>query len=619
MSKFAYTISIVAIIFTLAFFYNAGQCQDLPELEEEVDSEELSELIDYLRENPIALNQATAEELMLLPWLSPAQALRISSYAKGRRLRDPWSLEAEGLVDRETMERILPFIYLEGRGDRPTNYFISSRWQRAWAADSAAGPSPWINRQRLEYKVPGRWGLLLQSQKDKGEGDWLDYWSTSACYRERGGRFELFAGDYQLRSGMGLVFGGTNPRLLYPGNFPNIASKTNACVHTSSNEWSALRGLAAWGRMGKFSPLAAVSWRSIDGRIDSAGQLTKIYMDGYHRTESEVARRHNTIERMGVVSVAWELSGPAWLGAMGYACGYSPAFVETLRIESGASFSGGLAGYPGYLSFELAATDRRVGALNALAGTKASGTETSLLVYAYQPGYRSPRFNSYERYGGSDEWGAAIFQKIALPLNTSLSSVFHWYRPWSASSTIGKGSGGYLLDLRADNGIIKNLELGFRWRLRETERSLATDASNILGPERSYLNKATLNWKAGMGITASTGFAASRFRPATGGRERGEMLSAGMGWNAYGGLNVRIQSALFRTDSYEAAIYQAEPELKGAGSFHPLFGTGRRDALLVRYTYASRLSAELKLAYTNREYRGETVRQTEMGFQMEIR
>ncbi|HBE72885.1 MAG TPA: hypothetical protein DDW31_02105, partial [candidate division Zixibacteria bacterium] len=64
----------------------AAWCQELPELEVEADSEELAELLHYLEENPLDLNRATAEELMLIPWLSPAQALRIRAYLKGRRL-----------------------------------------------------------------------------------------------------------------------------------------------------------------------------------------------------------------------------------------------------------------------------------------------------------------------------------------------------------------------------------------------------------------------------------------------------------------------------------------------------------------------------------------------------
>ena len=605
----------VAAAFLMA---GAAWCQELPELEVEADSEELAELLHYLEENPLDLNRATAEELMLIPWLSPAQALRIRAHLKGRRLADPSRLVAEGVIDQAAFQRILPYIYIEGKTPPKDRLVISSRWQRAWSRDTVRVPSPWTNRQRLEYLGSDRWRAFLQTQKDKGEGDWADYWSGAAGYR--GGSFDVIAGDFQLRSGLGLAFGGSSPRIVFPGSFPKPAVRTGASIHTSSNERSALRGAAASGRMGKLEAVAAVSSRLVDGRTDSSGSLVRIYDDGYHRTEAELARKNNTGERLGVLSLGWEPFDRCWVGALGYAGGHNPGFAESLVVSSGASLSGGMSGGPGYLSFELTATGRGQGAFSALAGARISGTETALLVYAYRPDYRAPRFNGYERYGGRDEQGAAVFQKSALPARTWLSTAFHWYRPWSAVSTVDKGHGGYLLDLKADNGIIKDLDLACRWRYRETERACPSGLDAVLARERSYLAKAMLDWRAGGGFLLSADYAASRHHPAEGGGPgKGEMLSAGAGWQGGGACLVRIQSSFFNTESYYSAVYQPEPELRNTGSFHPLFGSGRRDALLVRYTYAKRLSAELKLAYTYREYQGETARQAEMGLQMEIK
>jgi hypothetical protein len=609
----------VATVAALALLAAASHCQEAPEMEAETDSEEISELLEYLLENPIDLNRATPEELMLIPWLSPPQALRIHGRLRGGPVSDPYRLAAEGVVDPATLEAILPYIHVEGksrRGGKPT---LASWWQRSWVAGGESEPDLCSNRQRLSLIGQEGWSACLQTQKDRGEGSWLDYWSAATGYRDGRGRFEAVAGDYQLRSGLGLAFGGTSPTFLYPGCLPRPAGKTRAAINSSANEWSALRGGAGWLKMGSWRFLASASLRRVDSRADSSGQLTDLYRDGYHRTQAELARKNNAEERLGAVSLDWENEGWLWLGGLAYACSYRPQMAESLDYRGGASVSGGIRGGAGHLSFEAAAKGGSRGAFSAVAGSRISGTEAALLVYAYQPGYMAPRFNSYERYGGSDEQGAALFHKAWLPAATTLSSVFHWFRPWSAASAVAGGHGGFLLDLKVDNGIMNNLKTALRLKVWEKERLEESDGWWLDGRERWRTVRGSVDWTAGRGFVVSADYAVSRHRPSRGGIESGEVLSAGFGWRGGKSVSIRAQSSLFRTDSYESAIYQNEPEMMGTGSFHPLFGVGRRDALLMRYTHAGRLSAELKLAYTYREYQGETVRQAEMGFHIELR
>lgn len=596
-----------------------SSCQEIPEMESESESEELADLLDYLLENPIELSRATAEELMLIPWLSPVQALRLAEYLRGREIRDLWVLVKNGVLDAAALERMLPYIYLEGKAPPPDRLSASTRWQRTWARGAPGSPSPWSNRQRLDYRDSERWRGFVQTQKDVEERDWLDFWSGAAWYRHAPGRFGAVVGDYQLSAGMGLAFGGCGPRIAYPGIMAKPAGRFRESVHASSSEGSALRGGAARWKLGSVTATGAASWRLIDGGLDSSGNLVRIYDDGLHRTPGEMARKNNAEERLGLVSLEWEPFGLGWIGGAGYAVGCEPNLADSLDYRSGASLYGGLAGGAGHISFELAANDRGNGAFSALAGSRRAGCEAAMLVYAYQPGYRAPRFNGYERYGGCDEQGAMIFQKASLPLKSGVSAVFHWYRPWSSRAAVEQGHGGFLLDLKADNDIIKNLEAACRFKLRENERPWQAADAVLLGSERSRTTKAMLDWSAGGGWVISADYAWVRFRTSAGALDRGEMLSAGVGWNGGPGIRLRAQSSLFSTDSYDAAIYQSEPELRGSGSFHPLYGAGRRDALTVRYTHAKRLSAELKLAYTHREYQGETTRQTEFGFQMEVK
>jgi len=597
---------------------SAAPAQEMPEMEYQTESQasDLAELCQYLKDNPIDLNRATPEELLLIPWLSPAQALKMAAYLQGRRLKDPYCLVADSIIDEATLEAILPFVYFQGKSEPEHVFQASSLWQNHWLADGDDS-YPWQNRQTVDYRRGEAWRLFLLSQKDYGEKDWIDYYSGAVKWQSRSARLSIVAGDYQLNSGTGLAWGRGRVRFLYPGMMFTPAAPVRVDIHTSSNEWSALRGLAVNQQFGNFSTLIAASFRRQDGKIDSQGVLQSIYTDGYHRTPTELERKWSAAERLEIAGLGWD-RGDIWCDCLGYLSKYDPAFSRKSR--GGLSLSGGLHKGRGHLSWELASDDRNHQAFCLVAGAGDANIETALLAYAYQSEIFLPRSSGYEYYGGEDEQGAAVVQRLSLPYKTDFSGLCHWFRPWSPSAVLDKGSGGYRLDFKLANGIIDQVELWYRFRLYDRERILDQDGCRGLGRELSILHQAGVSWHLRELIKISLGYAMSRFRPPAGTKsEKGELLTAGVNWQPRKFLSLSARSSIFYTESYNARIYQTEPELKGCGSFPGFWGQGRRDALLLRYRFYDQIWAEAKIAYIFRDYNNQVARQTELGLQVGCR
>lgn len=606
----------ILLVFLLAVAKTAP-AWEMPEMEYQTESQadDLAEICQYLRDNPIELNRATAEELLLIPWLSPGQALRISAYLKGKTIEDPYCLVADSIIDEETLTAILPFVYLKGKPAPRSEFRASSLWQNRWQSDGAAAPYPWQNRQRADYRRGEALRIFLQSQKDIGEKDWLDYYSGAVKWQSPSARLSAVAGDFRLSSGAGLVWGSGRAKFLYPGMMFRPAAPAKIDIPASSDEWSALRGLAVSKKSGHLSAVVAASFRRQDGRVDSLGRLQSIYTDGYHRTPAELERKGAVAEKLVIAGLGWD-RGDIWWDGLGYLLKLDPPFGQMGR--GGLSLSGGIHRGLGCLSWEVASDDRDRQAFCLIASAGNGNSETALLAYAYEPKLFLPRSGGYEYYGGEDEQGAAVVQSLSLPYRTKFSGLCHWFRPWSPPAVLDKGSGGYRLDFKVSNGIIDRIELWYRFRLYDRERISGQDGSGELGRELSSLHQAGLSWRLRELIKVSLGLSISRFRPAVGTRaEKGELASAGLSWSPRRSLSLSTRSSIFYTETYDARIYQTEPELKGCGSFHGFWGQGRRDAVLVRYQLDGQIWAEAKAAYTFRNYRDEVIRQTEFGLQVE--
>ena len=137
------------------------------------------------------------------------------------------------------------------------------------------------------------------AKKDHGEG-FYDSFGGYAMIRNKGIVRTAIAGDYRAGWGEGLVISrGTST------SKSNLMSNTSQGVRpmTGMSESGFLRGIAItlgkkdeWDRQSKVSMSGTLfaSYRAIDATLDEDGNAKTIVENGYHRTETEIAKKNNT-------------------------------------------------------------------------------------------------------------------------------------------------------------------------------------------------------------------------------------------------------------------------------------------------------------------------------------
>lgn len=206
--------------------------------EQIISTPELLERIQRLEENPININRATKQELMLIPYIDNLLSESIIDY----REEKPFTNISELLlIERITpllLDRIRPYITVEIKRPKVAilrGVKLLSRFERN--VDDSQNKV--YNRLEIPYKGVSISGVL---EKDYEEDDYFDYYAGS-IYSP--GNFVI--GDYDLDIGMGLIF--SKPDFFYAGS-GIIPGERGFSPHLSTYEENYQRG-------------AALEWRNV--------------------------------------------------------------------------------------------------------------------------------------------------------------------------------------------------------------------------------------------------------------------------------------------------------------------------------------------------------------------
>lgn len=297
--------------------------------EQEVDLNQLTEDLQYYLNNPIDLNETTFEELEDLQLLS---GLQIASILEYRDNYGPFYsiLELQGIrsFDIATIRRIRPFISVAGTGEdhvfdlnnirqQGTSRLIF-KWKRILedrqgfeqkdgeAADYLGDPNHLFLRYKFDYGQIFKVGIT--AEKDPGEQFFagnnkagFDFYSGYIAARKINNTIrDITLGDYSISMGQGLIahnsFGGSKS-----SEVMNLKKGGRTIrPYSSVNETNRYRGIASTiNIMPKWSVTAFASQVNQDGSvlqdttIDTGfATISSIVQDGFHRTESEIAKKH---------------------------------------------------------------------------------------------------------------------------------------------------------------------------------------------------------------------------------------------------------------------------------------------------------------------------------------
>lgn len=298
--------------------------------DENLDFTNLFEALGNYYDHPINLNHTSREVLQELMLLTEIQITNLFDHLeKNKRLISIYELQAIKGWDLNTIQNILPFVYVSDNFETPRITFkqLFSEGQHEWFTryirvleqqegykpfDSTAtsensrylgNPDRYYTRYRFRFSNTISWGFT--AEKDPGEEffkgtqkNGFDFYSGHLFVRNIGKIKAIALGDYQVSFGQGLTFS-TGLALGKNASTLNIKRNSNLIrPYTSAQENQFLRGAAISVDLKKFNMTFIYSRLKSDANqlesddstsTDDGIVISSLQNSGLHTTVGEVA------------------------------------------------------------------------------------------------------------------------------------------------------------------------------------------------------------------------------------------------------------------------------------------------------------------------------------------
>jgi competence ComEA-like helix-hairpin-helix protein len=604
-----------------------------------LDTEELLEFLQNLAANPVNINRATVDELLLIPGLN----LRLAENIVQARSRTPFT-KVEDLLDVSgigpaTLGRIRPYmrvgsglelgrdLYLNPRFWTTNSRFEGfSRYQRVvqeqngYIRPDSSGflGSPVKYYQRYRY-TSNYLSLNLTQEKDAGEelagiSD-FDYNSWHIAVQDVGNLQSIIVGDYSVSVGQGLLLwnGGAfgKGRDVIRG-----VSKNERGVRpfTSAREGSGFRGIAAtYGN--HLQVTGFYSNRSRTASLNGDGTVNFPTESGFHRTISEIDRK-NSLNQTTFGGRIRARIPYGFVGVTGFfnrfdqpvAAGSQPYQIYNF---SGTDLSGYAADYrlligPAIAFGEFATTDN--GGYGLLTGTEfeLSANSDVILSYRYYDKALQSIFGAgFGEQSGDpgNEEGFYIGFEHDLNEQISISAYLDQFRFPAPRFQTSQPTSGYDWLGYIEYTPMRELSLYALIRFQTKEEEY--DSIDDFGREIRLLddNKRTgariqAEYQVHPNVRLRTRFDMARSRDTIEDETWGYLVFQDVRLTPRPYLKIDARITMFDTDDFSSRLYQFENDLLYVLSNTVLFDQGQRMYIVVNYEPAEWLQLSLKAATT---------------------
>lgn len=599
---------------------------------EEIESANADEWHDALSElaaAPINLNQATREDLERLPFLSLQQINDLMEYLyKVEAIRSWGELTVAGVFDAPIVRLMQYFTYLGDPQTAKGRFSLKNAWRYGKHDLNAYVKVPTYERQgdkegylgypykhwlRYTFSQGQNIKLGLVASQDAGEpffsgkNSWgYDYYSFYLQLKGIGRLKSLVVGRYRLRLGEGLIMN-TSYSFGKLSSLDALGRSADVLTgHSSRSEANYLQGIAATvAATRNLDVTLFASIRHIDATLNSdSASIATLLKTGYHRTQSEIDRKHNASQSLAGASVAYRL-GAFRLGLAGLYTSLNRELrpnTETLyrrHAAAGKNFWNMAANY-GY-----AAGAFSIGGETAIGNGGAAATinHASVNVGQRLSLMAVQRFYSYRYhalYGRSfgenssvnNESGIYFGAKWHFARYLQLTAYTDYaYFAWPRYQTLfASHSWDNLVGLDYQNGGI-SWRIRYRLKLREKdndEKTSLTDYATHRLQAQFVVDKGA--------ITAKTQ-ASATYCNADGG-SFGWIVGEYVGYT-HRWLQVYANVAYFHTKDYASRVYAYERGMRYTLSFPSYFGEGMRYALTASAAIGKHVAIAIKAGTTN--------------------
>ncbi|MBK8681597.1 MAG: hypothetical protein IPN31_06770 [Bacteroidetes bacterium] len=635
-------------------------------LEQMVESEDLSEFdydtfleyLDFLKANPINLNNATLTELRNTRLLSEIQIRDLLQHKKYYgSLLNIYELQTISSFTLNDINRIKPYIIVQQNnsasiqnifneldGGKYQIYFRTSRIlqeQIGYSGDSTLS-SPYLGDNyriytRFRYAYKNKLSYGITAEKDPGEsfGDsyqpkGFDFYSAHFFRRTNGFMKSLALGDYEVRIGQGLtIFNGFGlGKSIY-----SIAVRRTGPVldpYTSVDENRFLRGAAATFGSDKLQATVFGSYKKIDANVsavdsvdsDIPSEVSSITYTGLHRTVNEWEDKdaikelitgadityYNPLFSIGVSGNYTKLSAPLNKDISPYEIfDFNDDELLNLGVHYSVLLRNNL-----FFGETAMSENKKIATINGLVLSLDPKVDISIVHRYYDRAYQSLYANAFsENSTPQNEQGLYTGFEIRPKRAIKFSGYLDMYKnPWleydADAPTYGTD---IIMQITYQPNKIMQTYLRFK-----TETSSLNADADFQGeiPHDIITNvikrniRLHLEYKISQTITLRNRFEYVFYDQSFDSPEKGYILYQDVNYKPFNSpFAFYTRFAVFNTDSYDTRIYTYESDLLYAYSISNFSGHGTRTYIMIQYSPLRWLEFWFKIANTHYTDRNE--------------
>ena len=524
----------------------------VPVVHTESEAEAFNDLLRDLEGISLELNRASAKDLLMLPGLTPELVQQIIAQRPYRAIED--LADVQGL-SAEHIDLIAP--YLAIAPTRPWRSRYTSRISRP--ANRANQFDDTRLYQRLEIVSP--WGIsaFFLTERDPREPTLTDH--VTGYIAVPLSRVTLILGDVRPEWGQGLLFS-RRTRIATGLSYARARSATKSGNRTST-EHGALRGIYLSGSHGR------AFWHAMYGHITWDASGTRIYTSGLHDTETSQARKNALRERLAGMHLGIG-SSQKHIGVTCLNAAFAPANGSAVATPSTAQ-AGALFGINALyrtrritLFGEIA---RRAFVAGLVAGTPI--LRFHVIGRRYGADFRSLHGAPYAAYGTppNNEWGTFFGLTWRLSKRRRLEIALDRH-------------GRLIPENRAlpDRGVRLRLNFTHRFNAGLSARLTGDTRSTTGRPARQSLRVALAYKRPTRSVNAWVQHA----RADLAGYAAGLRLTLGKTT----GFSLALWTTLHKVSSYNARIYDFEPDVWGGTRLVTLSGDGANRGIRIAWANA---------------------------------
>lgn len=604
-------------------------------MSDDTDIQEILDDLESFRQNPLPINSAKADELIRLHLLSEVQINNLIGFREKTGII--YSLYEMAAIDGFTpdiLRKIEPFISFGGEENLRTKKRSNELYARSTRVIAPSGStdqskyegSPERYYLRMKH-VSTNLEYGLAAEKDPGEAFFsqsnrhgFDYTSAFVNFRTGKAGSRIFAGDYNIRFGQGLVawqgfsMGKSAETTQVFRSAPGVRS------YSSTDENQFFRGLAGQFRSGRFTVSPFISLTQIDANIDSLNGKSyfgAFQTSGYHRTGSEITGENSLGQLTGGGHVSY--SYDRW--SLGLTTVYTRFDTEMDRSdepynqflpEGRDNLVGGID-WKGSIKkvflFGEAAISRKSGKalLSGVMLKPASNAELTLVYRNINKTYFSFYSNAFtESSRNNDEHGMYLGMKIFPAPRWIIWAYADFFKhQWIKYTTAAPSSGAeFFAQVSYSPTRTTNVYL----RFFQEDKAQRLISGNLKYNDQQLINRIRLNFSRDVSeqLKLKSRLEFSFYSKQE--SESGFLICQDINFKpiekSYG-LNGRV--AYFKTDSYNSRLYAYENDVLYSFSIPALYGDGLRTYLNWQQKLGHQFTLWLKLAATHqfRQTNGE--------------